>query len=471
MPSNSRTLADVLGWLKIVFVGVVLIWIGVRYAKDVADMLSPLLRVGWQVEEMTDEMTGKRSLVASKRLKSNDIAVLMSWRCAEDDLNGGVAVNVKVENGKLAMEQKEFVSLSDTALSTALRMVSIARFKPSDKADPVDLALAQSERFTNVYEIGFVIGLVPEQTSKILRSNQLLTELGFSSLSEDGLKFDEKKLNAAINSYSEGTIAYFTEAKTIASSIPQSFDKYKNSMNYGQGFKEFDGETFVLEVTVSNGEPLIFSGDGSTKAFIDRCGSAQLKVFNRFSRNIPSALAVVERQLLERSLLPMDTAEAVDKYRQVASKGNTKAQVELGLALLRDKVVPKNHSEAEKWLRLAAESGDARSQTVLGALHAGPVLGESWDIPENLEETGKWLTRAANQGEAIGQLNLGVLYHQGEGFSKDDAEAYFWWTIAAAQGNEDARKNLSVIEEQLTEKQISDARMRADNWKPKRERE
>ena len=88
------------------------------------------------------------------------------------------------------------------------------------------------------------------------------------------------------------------------------------------------------------------------------------------------------------------TADQIARYRKAAEQGHTNAQVNLGHCYFIGNGVPKDSSEAAKWLRKAAE-----------------------------------------QGDAIAQVNLGNLYLRGEGIVKDSIEAYKWWLLAGGQGN------------------------------------
>ena len=54
------------------------------------------------------------------------------------------------------------------------------------------------------------------------------------------------------------------------------------------------------------------------------------------------------------------------------------------------------------------------------------------------EEEAKWLRRAAEQGDAKAQFNLGLMYDEGKGVSKDNVFAYMWWNLSASMGNDDA---------------------------------
>jgi len=53
----------------------------------------------------------------------------------------------------------------------------------------------------------------------------------------------------------------------------------------------------------------------------------------------------------------------------------------------------------------------------------------------------KWFRKAAEQGYAMVQVKLGFMYANGEGVPEDYVEAYMWWDLAVAQGEEGAKKN------------------------------
>ena len=64
---------------------------------------------------------------------------------------------------------------------------------------------------------------------------------------------------------------------------------------------------------------------------------------------------------------------------------------------------------------------------------------------------------AAEQGSVNAQRNLGLKYFNGEGIPKDYVQAYAWFNIAAAQGNEKAKINLETITEYMSATTIAEA--------------
>ena len=60
----------------------------------------------------------------------------------------------------------------------------------------------------------------------------------------------------------------------------------------------------------------------------------------------------------------------------------------------------------------------------------------------------------ANLGNAKAQYNLGVMFKRGSGVPENDVKAYSRWSVAKAQGDEDATINLDMVKKGMTKEQI-----------------
>ena len=141
-----------------------------------------------------------------------------------------------------------------------------------------------------------------------------------------------------------------------------------------------------------------------------------------------------------------------------ARQGDAETQLLLGLMHKEGLRVPKDLTEAAEWYRLAAEQGHAQAQVGLGWMYD---KGEG--VLEDSHEAAKWYRLAANQGNADAQNNLallclrsvlaalvegrGSLWKRGS-LKCDNAEAYAWLVLSAAQGNESAAKNKELFKQQ-----------------------
>ena len=104
-----------------------------------------------------------------------------------------------------------------------------------------------------------------------------------------------------------------------------------------------------------------------------------------------------------------------------------------------------------RWIKdnkALAEKGDAEGQFSLGVCY---TRGEG--VAKNYVQAVAWHRKAADQGHARAQFALGGCYANGQGVSKDEIEAYAYWSLAGAKQPE-ARKELAVLEKQMTPDQI-----------------
>jgi TPR repeat protein len=70
----------------------------------------------------------------------------------------------------------------------------------------------------------------------------------------------------------------------------------------------------------------------------------------------------------------------------------------------------------------------------------GSLYSVGLGVPKDHAQAARWLRRAANRGNAGAQLSLGLKNGVGEGVSQDYVLAYMWFNLAAANGNDLAAK-------------------------------
>jgi TPR repeat protein len=116
-----------------------------------------------------------------------------------------------------------------------------------------------------------------------------------------------------------------------------------------------------------------------------------------------------------------------------------------------------------------AERGDPAAQTYLGIM-----FETGRGLPQNYTEAAMWYRRAAEQGDSLAQYSLGLLYDRGQGVPQDIVEASKWLNLAAAAAPPRAREARIRIRDAVTSKmtrgEIAQARLRALEWVPSRER-
>jgi uncharacterized protein len=116
-----------------------------------------------------------------------------------------------------------------------------------------------------------------------------------------------------------------------------------------------------------------------------------------------------------------------------------------------------------------AEQGVAAAQSYLGFM-----FETGRGLPQNYTEAAMWYRRAAEQGDSLAQYSLGLLYDKGFGVPRDIVEASKWLNLSTAASPRPAREARARIRDAVTTKmtrgEIAQARFRALEWAPSRER-
>jgi uncharacterized protein len=116
-----------------------------------------------------------------------------------------------------------------------------------------------------------------------------------------------------------------------------------------------------------------------------------------------------------------------------------------------------------------AERGDAAAQSYLGFM-----FETGRGVPKNYTEAAMWYRRAAEQGDSLAQYSLGLLYDKGFGVPRNIIEASKWLNLSTAASPSSAREARARIRDAVTTKmtrgEIAQARLRALEWAPSRER-
>ena len=172
-------------------------------------------------------------------------------------------------------------------------------------------------------------------------------------------------------------------------------------------------------------------------------------------------IALIERRAGKRKQkIKIMTEQQIEEIKRKANAGDAEAQYELGLWYLGyyvSEFVPQDDMEAAKWFRKAAEQGHAKAQYSLGLMYdEDNSLG-----PRDYVEAAKWFRKASEQEHAGAQYNLGLMHDEGKGMPKNSIEAYAWYLLAKANGNEESSKKIFSLEERLTAEQIEKGEARA----------
>ena len=140
--------------------------------------------------------------------------------------------------------------------------------------------------------------------------------------------------------------------------------------------------------------------------------------------------------------VPQDDAQAVAWYRKAADQGDARAQTNLGAAYETGRGVARDLAQALNGIaRLPINS--TRQPSTFSAKctqPAGACRRTTGRLP-------KWFRKAADHGYATAQFNLAYLYGEGRGVPQDRGQALAWYRKAADQGHTGAQTNLGAAYE------------------------
>jgi TPR repeat protein len=118
-----------------------------------------------------------------------------------------------------------------------------------------------------------------------------------------------------------------------------------------------------------------------------------------------------------------------------------------------------NHAEALKKLEPVATQGDAKAQ-----LYLGLILSQGKGVTQDFKQAANWLNKAAEQNNVEAQENIGLLYAKGQGVERDWVQADKWFGIAAALGKDSAANNKKVVELHMPPEKIAEANKLTQQW-------
>ena len=160
-----------------------------------------------------------------------------------------------------------------------------------------------------------------------------------------------------------------------------------------------------------------------------------------------------------------ETGLAIEKLEQAAMLGHPPAQLQLGELYKTGQGVDQDLEQARVWFRRAANGGNVLAMHRVGVMTARGEGGSA-----NTPEAVNWFEQAANRGLVDSQYNLGAIYHpSGEGEAQpgsiqDAGKAYYWYSLAAQNGDEQAVPLAAGIGAGLSETQRAEINDAITSW-------
>jgi TPR repeat protein len=129
-----------------------------------------------------------------------------------------------------------------------------------------------------------------------------------------------------------------------------------------------------------------------------------------------------------------------------------------------------DYQTAYRIFKSLAERGDAAAQFSLGGMYM-----DGQGVTKDNAEALKWYRRAADQGNTAAQFNLGMIYLIDQVVPRDNVLAHMWLNIAASNSPEAKERNAAAklrdsVAPKMTPDQIAEAQRLAREWKPKKEK-
>lgn len=163
---------------------------------------------------------------------------------------------------------------------------------------------------------------------------------------------------------------------------------------------------------------------------------------------------------LEQQAAEQAASKAASEFKsdlQRAQAGEAEAQFRVGTAYRKGWGVAMEPAAAANWMRESADQGNAAAQHALGQMYEA---GEG--VPLNEGRALEWYRRSARQGHAAGQASLATLMvNSGRG---DVAEAYMWFELAAAAGDQIGMRGAAALRPVLAPDAVEQAQERARRW-------
>ena len=172
---------------------------------------------------------------------------------------------------------------------------------------------------------------------------------------------------------------------------------------------------------------------------------------------------IAQFQLGLSKLQQNDVAGGVQLIRLAANKNLPAAQYRLAKLYEAGQGVEADPSMARKLTEQAARAGNRIAMHDLALYYTDGRGGVDKDISKAVG----WFNQAAERGVVDSQFNLAVLSESGQGTTLSPDNAYFWYAIAAQQGDQYAKKRVDVLEAGMTPEQLAPLQKRVKAFKPK----
>ena len=155
-----------------------------------------------------------------------------------------------------------------------------------------------------------------------------------------------------------------------------------------------------------------------------------------------------------------DLPGAARRARELADANDIEAQYNLSLFYWHGVAIPQNYDEAMRWTTLAAVRGQAK------AASARRVMAKTLE-PQVVQKAMDWsrlrLTKMAEGGDDAALVSMARSFSADFGFA-NDAEAYYWATLAVSAGRTEARRQRDSLLTKIKQPDLLKIQQKANDW-------
>lgn len=175
----------------------------------------------------------------------------------------------------------------------------------------------------------------------------------------------------------------------------------------------------------------------------------------------PRALVALGVMAARGDGMEANLSRAASWFSRAAAAGDANGEYHLGRLLYTGKGVP-----ADK-VRAAAMFGQAAAQSHVGATQALSLMLETGDgVPADPKRAFELALSNAEAGVPRDQYRAARMLAEGRGTEVDPGRAYFYVSLAARTGLQDAEAMREAFAAKLTEAQLAEQRQQLIDWRP-----
>lgn len=136
-----------------------------------------------------------------------------------------------------------------------------------------------------------------------------------------------------------------------------------------------------------------------------------------------------------------ESSPDLTELRKLAEKGDSKAQLTLGMRYRDGDGIPRDYEKALKWYRRSADTGNAAGMDNVGFMHL-----KGWGVPVDFNIAAAYFKAAAAENDGQALYNLGNCYFSGQGVEQDYEMAIDSWKRASSRGSRNAIWRLATLQ-------------------------